>query len=460
MKLNDKVVKGLKPKDAKYFVHGDMSNDRHGFALCIYPASTKFPAGTKSWFFIYRFEGKKCFLPLGKYPTMGLADAASKFDEHWKIFAAGKNPAMVEEDKKAEREAAPTVKDLGAQYIERHAKVEKKSWREDQRILDKEIYPAWGRRKAADITKGHIIALLEKVVDRGAPQSANNIFKILRKMFNWAVEKDRLKISPCISVKMPAPTNEKKRALDPAEIKAFWTTLHDPGLSMTVEVKQALRLILFTMQRPGEVAGMHTRELDMVDGWWTIPPERTKNKLPHLVPLSAPALEIINEAIAAARAGRENAEIRNAREMKREEMLAPEDQEYSGFIFPSSRRYGGKKAGGGKVPEKPITRHALSKALKRHESSDGSTTLGLASFTPHDLRRSGNTLMAACKVIKEYRERVLNHTLEKLDGTYNLYDYADEKRAALETLSRKLEMIIHGTEGGKVIPIGAARKSA
>lgn len=416
----------------------------------------------KKYFVRHYVGGKRVRVMIGSHTKMAADAARKEAKKKLGLMVSGTDPNMQKKELKRlkeEKDAELTIKELGTEYIERHAKVKKKSWEEDKRILDTEIYPVWGKgkRKAADITKGDVIKLLEDVVDRGAPQTANNILKIIRKMFNWAVETNRLKISPCISVKMPAPTNEKKRALDPGEIKTFWTTLLDPGLSMTDEVKQSLRLILFTVQRPGEVSGMHTRELDLSNGWWIIPPERTKNKLPHLVPLSAAAQEIITEAIATAKAGRENAEIRNAQMMKREKMLTPEDQEYSGYVFPSSRRYKSKKAGGGKADEKPITRHALSKALKRHESEDGLTVMGLAPFTPHDLRRSGNTLMASCKVIKEYRERVLNHTLEKLDGTYNLYDYADEKQVALEALARKLDSILNGSEN-KVIPF--QRKAA
>lgn len=426
MKLSDKAVKGLKPKDAKYYVHGDMSNGRHGFAVCVYPASAKNPAGTKSWFFIYRFEGKRCFLPLGKYPAMGLADATKEFEKHWEVFASGKNPATVKEDEQAEREAAPTVKELGADYIKRHAMVEKKSWKEDQRILEKEIYPAWGRRKAADITKGDIISLLDKVVDRGSPQTANNIFKIIRKMFNFAVKKDRLTASPCIGIDMPAPTKAKDRVLKPDEIKTVWSSLDGPApdLSMTVEIKQAMKLILLTAQRPGEVIGMHTSEID--GNWWTIPAERSKNGKAHRVYLSSLAAEIIGEAIA---------RVKKAREI-------PEDQEYDGYVFPCPHR----------SKDKPIERHALSKALKRNESKDGLTTLGIGSFTPHDLRRTAATFMAESGELDEVIDAVLNHSKKGVIKVYNLYRYDKEKRMALETLERKILSILHGTEN-KVIPI-------
>lgn len=436
MKLTDTTIKNLKPKEAKYFIHGDMSNGRHGFAICVYPASSKYPSGTKSWFFIYRFEGKRCFLPLGKYPSMSLADASREFEKHWQVFAAGKNPATVEEDKKIELEAAPTVKKLAEEYIERYAMPNKKSWQEDQRILEKEIYPAWGKKKAQDITKRHVNDLLDKVVDRGSPQTANNIFKIIRKMFNWAVEKDRLKISPCLGVKAPASTTAKDRALSAAEIKSVWSLLENPEISMTVEVRQAIKLILLTAQRPGEVAGMHTREID--GNWWTIPAERSKNKKAHRVYLPPLALEIIAKAIIEAETAKERSEIRKAREagLDKRAIKKPTDKKYSGYIFPCPHY----------SKDKPIERHALSKALKRNESEDGLTTLGIAIFSPHDLRRTAATFMAESGELDEVIDAVLNHSKQGIIKVYNLYRYDKEKQKALEVWEHKLKSIITSTE--------------
>lgn len=444
MKFTDTGIKNLKPKAAKYFLHGDMSNGRHGFAICVYPASTKHPSGTKSWFFIYRFEGKRCFLPLGRYPTMSLADASREFERHWQVFASGKNPATVEQDKKTELEAAPTIKKLAEEYIERYANPNKKSWLEDQRILEKEVYPSWGKKKAQDITKRHVNDLLDKVVDRGSPQTANNIFKIIRKMFNWAVEKDRIKLSPCLGVKAPASTNAKDRVLSAVEIKSVWNSLGNPDISMTVEVRQAIKLILLTAQRPGEVSGMHTREID--GNWWTIPAERSKNKKAHRVYLSSLAREIIAEAITEAKAARARAEFRKAREAGHniKEIRMPIDNKYIGYIFPCPHHN----------KDKSIERHAFSKALKRNESEDGSTTLGITTFTPHDLRRTAATFMAEAGELDEVIDAVLNHSKQGIIKVYNLYRYDKEKQKALEAWGRKLNCIINSTET-KVIPISS-----
>jgi integrase len=447
--LNDKFIKGLKTKEAKYFIHGSRPKPQHGFAICVYPN------GTKSWFFIYPFEGKRCSIPLGKYPTVGLAEAGTKFEEHWKIFATGKNPATVAEDKQAELEAAPTIKALGDDYLERYAMVNKKSWEEDKRILEKEIYPAWGKRKAQDITKGNVITLLDKVVGRGSPQTANNIFKIIRKMLNWAVKKDLLKISPCISVDMPAKPNAKDRALNTAEIKTVWASLGGitPDLSITEGVKRALKLILLTAQRPGEVSGVHTDEIE--GNWWTIPAARSKNGKSHRVYLSPLSQEIIAEAISEAKVAREKAEIRNAKGTNRKAILIPEDQKYSGYIFPCSRRFESEDKGRVKVPEKPIERHALSKALKYNESEDSLTTLGINTFTPHDLRRTAATFMAESGELDEVIDAVLNHAKQGVIKVYNLYRYDKEKQKALESWARKLTSITNGMQDN-VIPIQMA----
>jgi integrase len=418
MKFTDKGINALKPKEKKYYIHGDMSNNRHGFAICVYPASQKYPSGTKSWFFIYNFAGKRCFIPLGKYPTVGLADASREFEKQWSIFASGKNPATVKEDQQAALDAAPTVKVLGDDYIKRHAEVNKKSWLEDKRILEKEIYPIWGNRKAADITKKDVIRVLDNIVARPAPGTANNTFKIIRKMFNWAIKKDILEASPCDRIDMPAPLVSKDRQLNAAEIKALWKSLESKTTSMTVEVRQALKLILITAQRPAEVTGIHTNEIN--GNWWNLPAERTKNGKAHRIYLSGLAQDIIAKAIQ---------QVKLIREL-------PADQVYSGYIFPCPHR----------SKNKPIERHALSRALKRNESDDKQTTLGVATFTPHDLRRTAATMMSELGFMDEIIDAVLNHTKKGVIATYNRNKYDAEKQDALEVWAKKLNEIICSTD--------------
>ena len=410
MKFTEMAVRNLKPERKKRYIRADLGNGKHGFALCIHPS------GIKTWNFIFTFEGKRYYLSLGNYPDVSIAQAARRFEEHWAVFAGGKNPATLEEQKKDERRKAPTVSDLVAEYLERHAKRFKKSWEKDEEILNRDIIPAWGRRKAVDITQRNVISVLESIVDRGAPAMANNTFQIIRKMFNWAVEKDILQYTPCTGVKLPSPKVARDRVLSENEIKALWNNLKSCYASD--EVQRALKLILVTGQRPGEVAGMHTREID--GRWWTIPAEKAKNGRSHRVYLTDTALDIIG----------------------------PTD--YSGFVFPSPL----------KVKEKPIEANALVVAVKRNlafktKDDNGNEAevnrLGVEPVTPHDLRRTAATFMAKMGVMDEVIDAVLNHVKQGVIKVYNQYRYDKEKQAALEAWSRKLESIITGTTG-KMIP--------
>jgi integrase len=102
-------------------------------------------------------------------------------------------------------------------------------------------------------------------------------------MFNFAVERDIRPFSPCNGLKLPATNNSRDRVLSDSKIRTFWNNL--PICAMSDELRNALKLVLITAQRPGEVIRIHTDEID--GGWWTIPVERSKNGKSHRVPLTA-----------------------------------------------------------------------------------------------------------------------------------------------------------------------------
>ena len=259
-------------------------------------------------------------------------------------------------------------------------------------------------------------------------------------MFNWAVERDVLPFSPCMGVKLPTPKNERDRALSELEIKTFWNNLD--GCAISNGIKSALKLILVTAQRPGEVMGLHTSELD--GKWWNIPADRAKNGKAHRVPLTPLALEIIGQAIEEAKAWRE----------------VPADQKYSGYIYPCPHR--GK--------EKPIERHAMAIATLRNLAwpltdakgqplfnADGKPAtenrFGIDHFTPHDLRRTAATRMAESGERDEVIDAILNHAKQGVIKVYNQFKYDAQKQLALESWARKLTAITTGTEGAKVLPM-------
>lgn len=419
MKFTDTMIKNLKPEAGKksYKREGD------GFAICVYPT------GVKSWFFIYTMDGKRQSMSLGSYPDVTLLKAREKYNAAWKLYIDGKNPAQIVADTKEGRKKAPTVSDLITDYIEKHAKEFKTSWKEDERVLNKEVLPVLGKRKVVDIVKTDIIAINDSIIKRGSPGSANNSFQVIRKMFNFAFERDVIPFSPCLGVKLPGGKKKvRKRYLTESEINLFWNNL--VNCSMSKEIRNALKLILLTAQRPGEVMGMHTKEID--GKWWTIPEERSKNGEVQRVPLSGKALEIIQETIAHVKFTRDIAE----------------ETEYTGYIFPCPHT---KKL-------VAIERHALAVATNRNLKcpvlDDNKEPVldkqkkpvivnkfGIDHFTPHDLRRTAATHMSKQGQTNEVIDAILNHTKKgsAVIATYNQNPYDKEKQIALD-VSGSVEM--------------------
>lgn len=451
LKLTDLYLRSLKPADKEY-----TRRENGGFGVRVHPS------GKTTFFYLYRVDGQRRFLNLGSYKTrenpngVSLKEARDEYEiQRAKVKALkqgradGSDPVEEMKAAKSEREThrdAHTIKELVQEYIEKHAQKFKRSWKEDERLLNREVIPLWGKLKAADITKRDVTILLESIVDRGSPAMSNQVLKIVRKMFNFAIERDILQNTPCLGVKALAPNNSRERTLTEAEIKTLWSSLDSPEVAMSGELRRALKLILVTAQRPGEVAGIHTSEID--GNWWTIPSERAKNGKAHRVYLTDLALELLGE----------------------QTVFDTETGETvpKGFIFPSPRVEIDPVTE--KAISKPIDAHALPVAVRRNLAwpitdkngkplfgKDGKPAtenkLGVAQFTPHDLRRTAATFMAQVGYMDEVIDAVLNHSKQGVIKVYNLHKYDREKQIALEAWSRKLETLVKGEEGGKVIPI-------
>ena len=442
MVFTDTFVKKLKPEESDY-----SRSEGNGFTIRV------MPSGSKTWLYLYAFDGKRRKMNLGQYPDVTLETARDRFDDAKRKVKNGIDPLEEQEQAKQERIHAPTVADLIKEYIKKHAEPNKRGWMEDKRLLKKDALPAWGNLKAKDIKKRDVVLLLEKIVERGSPGSANNNFKVIRKMFRFAVQRDILEHSPCDGVVMPAPLNRGDRVLTEQEIRTFWRNLDICHVSD--EIRRALRLVLTTGQRPGEVIGMHTRELD--DRWWTIPVERSKNKRAHRVYLTDTAFELITEQIAANKTARK----------------LSDDTTYDGLIFesPASERL--KKDGAPRDPQ-PIAVGSIAHVIRRNTAvpvtddqgkplftAEGKPAvrnlLEVADFTPHDLRRTAATFMSQLGMLDEVIDAVLNHTKQGVIRTYNLNRYDREKQTALESWERKLRQIITGVGKSNVVAIGTAQ---
>jgi integrase len=348
------------------------------------------PKGTKSFVYKYDIDGQDRWLTLGQYPKLTLAEALKKYGEALEKIEAGDDPA--EENvslNKASRNVL-TVRKLAHEYIEKYAKPRKRSWKEDERILERDVLTAWGSKKASKITRRDVIALLDEIVARSAPIQANRTLAVIRRMFNFAIDRDVITTSPCHRIKPPSAESSKDRYLTLDEIRRFWKRLDTAPI--TSQMKAALRLLLLTLQRSSEVISMNKAELDLTSQVWIVPAEKTKNKRAHLVTLSPLAVELIKSRLD----------------------RASED----GYLFP------------GEGNGDHLTNAAVSRAISRNVDH-----FGLKKFTPHDLRRTGSTQLAAFKVPRFDRNRILNHTDRTVGAVYDIHEYEDEKRAALNLWS-------------------------
>ena len=352
-------------------------------------------------------------MSIGQYPGMSLAMAREAHAKAMQDVQRGIDPGRKYLEAKAERMAAPTISKMLDEFWQIELK-DKKSGIETRRLLRKDVAPRWGDRKVADLKRRDIVLMIDAIRDR-APITANRVLGALTRFFNFAAERGIIDDSPCLRIRKPKETG-RARVLTDEEIKMLWKALEvkNKMIDMYVVSKLAMKMILLTGQRPGEVCGMTWDELD--DSFWNVPAARMKGNADHRVPLSNMALEVIEQA-----------------------------RPYSGdsrYVFRSSHK-----------EDSPMTAHALSRALVRHWQEMGYKE-DAERFTPHDLRRSLRTRLAALGIQDVIAERVLGHKLQGVLAVYNRYGYDQEKRQALDTWERELRRILEIEIPGprKVLP--------
>jgi integrase len=395
MKFTDRFIRALRPKAERYEV---WEGGRPGFGIRV---SSQ---GRKTFIYLYRFQGKPRRLSLGAYPAMSLVDAHVAHANAKKALDQGIDPGAVDQAVKEEERRAPTVAALANEYLERHAKPNKRSWQEDARILRKDVLPAWGNRKAKDVTRRDIISLLDAIVDRGAPIGANRTLAVVRRMFNFALERGVLDATPCAAVKAPSKENQRDRVLNDKELRAFWHGLDRAAMSEGIRL--ALRLQLLTAQRKGEVIALSWNQIS--SEVWTIPAGIAKNKHAHRIPLSVQALALLDYIKAHAGASR--------------------------WAFPSPSGKG------------HITPEAVDHAIRNNRQ-----LFGINPFTPHDLRRTVASHMTAMGISRLVVGKILNHVESGVTKVYDRHSYDGEKRQALEAWGRRLEAIVRGEVPSKVV---------
>lgn len=366
----------------------------------------------KTWFLIYRFGGKQKRLTLGHYPALSLAEARAKAGEALALIDQGADPAIPRAEAR-EAAASPietfsmAVDDFMAKYAEpRQKRPDLTRW-----FLGKYVLPVWRDRPVTEIRKRDVLALLDGLVADDNGSVANRVFDILRKMFNWRLERsddDTLR-SPCDKVKLPAPTRARSVRLDSAHVAAFWRAAEEAGYPFGPMYK----LLLLTGQRRGEVASMRWDDLDLTgDRLWKLIPEQTKASRAHIVPLSRQAADII-KAIP-------------------KQTINPGEPP-SPYVFTT---LGVRPVSGfGKAKDR------MDKSMANARSEAEESTL--PEWRVHDLRRTVTTGLSSLGVPEIIKERILNHAPRGVTQRhYDQWEYLDEKRDALDRWAAKVMGIV------------------
>lgn len=395
IKLTAKNVPTL-PAPAEGFVeYFDMGLP--GFGLRV---SSK---GRRTWLVRYRIRGRKGkgSMSLGTLGTVDLANARGLAKDALRAAEKGVDPA---EPKRQERHAE-TFRELAARYIAEYAKKRKRSWKADERIIERDLVPALGNMRASTIRRADIRHVLHTIVDRNAPIMANRTLEVLRMIFAWALNEEigGIETNPCAGVPRPVHERSRDRVLSAEEIRSFWTALERPPAGMPLRCALALKLALVTAQRKGEVVGAEWSEMDREgERVWTIPGAKAKNGRSHRVPLSDTALDILSE-------------IKKLSDRSR-------------WLFPSP------------AGDKPMTARAVNHAVLRVLDK-----LGVGDdVTPHDLRRSAASHMTSTGISRFIVARVLNHTERGVTAVYDRHSYDREKRQALDAWAARLKEIVSG----------------
>jgi len=387
-KLTKHFIESIVPPKTRYVIKWD--DELKGFGVRV------MASGIRTYIVSYRTRsGRQRRMTIGRFGVLTPAQARKRAVEILGEAALGGDPQG--EIQHLRRESTFNV--LSAEYIKRHAS-QKKSGREDIRIIRKDLLKAFGHMRLTEIGRRDIIRLLNEIKDRGAPIMANRTLALIRKIFNFGIDQAMLNVNPCSRINPPGKECQRDRVLSESEIQAFWQKLSETNINRRVQI--ALQFVLVTAQRPGEVIGATWEEYDLDTGWWTIPAERSKNMFSHRVPLSPLALELIGRL-----------------------------ERNSNYLFPTKRN---------------IHKHIDVNVLG-HDIRVNREVFCIAHFTPHDLRRSAASHISAMGASRLVIAKILNHVESGITAVYDRYGYDMEKRAALDAWATKLETIVTSKKG-------------
>jgi integrase len=425
-KLTDGYVEGLAP-DGRDTLIWDTALPRFGLRLT--------PKGKKLFF--VRYHPKDAPSQVRK-ETLGPYDAKA-FNVTKARAAAGKilsavtlggDPvaerkaraeARIEAERQAKAAAEAAEQDRIEAVAERYiaAVVSKLKHADDPSAQLRAAAKVWAGRQVSEIRRRDVAELLE-IIGHRSPATARQTYAALRGLFRWCIERELIDASPCDHVKAPPRPPARDRVLTDEEVATVWAGAEALGFPFGPIIK----LLILTGQREGEVAGMAWPELDLKAATWTLPKQRTKNGVEHVVDLGPGALAIIK--------------------------AIPQD---GPLLFPARRMPARKHARSAEEEAAPRPVVGFSAAKRTldgdiiRKTKERLPTADLAPWRFHDLRRTAATGMAGLGFPPHVVERVLNHVsgvTGGLVGVYQRHEYRAERKAALTAWGAHVAAVVSG----------------
>jgi integrase len=393
--------------------------------------------GVKSWALLYRVAGaggvgsnglgRRGTLKratLGHFPLLGLKAARDKARAALALADSGRDPVFAREDELVARQkaAANTVRAVAAKFIERYCKQQKKlrGWRDTEGVFRNHIFPALGDRPISDVKKQDITLLLDRLAGGPSPEASNKTFCVLRKMFKWSVWRGISGVPNLVGLGLPVKRNPRRHVLTNDELVALWHAAETLGYPFG----DVIRLLILTAQRRDEIATATWAWVDFDKATLTVPGEEYKSGNTHLVPLSEPALPILQAV-----------------------------PRFAGGKFLFSTTAGLRPISGFSRYKRRLDAAMLAELRRAAEQrGEDPALVGLRPWRIHDLRRTAATGMAQCKVKQHVRARVLGHTQKDVTGQhYDMWEYADEKREALSTWAVHVMALLGKAPSAKIL---------
>ncbi len=373
----------------------------------------------------YRFDKKPKWIDLR---AKTLPEARAERDEIKNLLRKGVNPKLerkleLERNKQQQQEdleaiaklqARMTVRDLFVNWCEIDL-IKRKDKQEVIRMFEKDVLPDLGNLYVEDIRKGHIALLISKLKKREVLHLARNLLKLIRQMFRYAVNSDFIEFDPTASLsiaKITTKPTERERNLSELEVRALARQL--PSAKLLISTECAIWICLSTTCRIGELCKAKSLDIDFENKTWTIPKQNSKNKKAHTIFLSDFALE----------------QFIKLKEFSTNEV----------WLFPN-------RDGSSHVCDKSITKQIGGRQtetiMSNRSKCNQALVLSGGKWTPHDLRRTGATLMGDLGISSDVIDKCLNHTEEnKMKRTYQRQKLEKEQAQAWCALGDRLNNLV------------------